>query len=155
MSAIPALEQPPIALALCGQEDAVRKLERQMAELPQVDLGTTHVVHAGLYARTIVIPAGTVLTGALTNCENLCVISGDISVSTDEGLQRLTGYHVLPARAGFKRAGWAHADTHWTTVVATELTDIEAIERMATDEADLLQTRRTGLEFKKTTLEGE
>lgn len=143
-------------LANMASPDAVRELERHMLQLPQVDLSTDHVVHGGMCARTILIPAGTVLTGALTNCDNICVMQGDISVTTDDGTVRLTGFHVLPARAGFKRAGWAHGDTYWTTVWPTELTDIKAIEDEMTSESSLLQTRREGIEYERTAaLEGE
>lgn len=121
---------------------SVAALEERMLELPQVDLQTGHLVHGGMYARTILIPAGTLLTGALTNQDNVCVVHGDITVTTDEGVQRLTGFHVLPARSGAKRAGLAHADTWWTTLWTTNLTDITAIEDVLTDEADQLQTRR-------------
>lgn len=127
--------------------ESVRALERSLIELPQVDLSTSHVLHSGLCARTIFIPAGTVLTGALTNIDNLCVVCGDITVTTDEGPRRLTGFHVLPAKAGFKRAGLAHADTWWTTIWQTELSELEAIEDEMTSESHLLQTRRPEIAF--------
>lgn len=127
-----------------------------MLTQPQVDLSTTHLVHAGMYARTILIPADTLLTGALTNCDNVCVVVGDITVTTDEGTVRLTGHHVIPARAGFKRAGLAHADTYWTTFMRTEEQEVSDIERQMTDEADMLQTSRQALEYDNTlALKGE
>lgn len=134
---------------LSGMPDVatVRALEAHLLTLPQVDLGTTHVVHGGMYARTILIPAGTMLTGALTNCDNICVICGDITVTTDDGPQRLTGYHVIPAKAGAKRVGAAHADTWWTTLWPTDLSDVADIENEVTDEADHLQTRRPCIEY--------
>jgi hypothetical protein len=116
-------------------------MEAALFQLPQVDLHTTHIVHAGLSARTILIPAGTVLTGALTNCDNVCVICGDITVTTDAGPQHLIGFHVVAAKAGAKRVGVAHADTYWTTLHRTDLTDISAIEDEMTNESELLQTR--------------
>lgn len=116
-------------------------------QLPQVDLSTSHVVHGGMCARTIVIPAGTILTGALTNADNICVMCGDITVTTDDGPVRLTGFHVLPAQAGFKRAGVTHADTYWTTVWPTSLTDVDAIEDEMTSESGQLQTRRDGITY--------
>lgn len=122
--------------------DAVRDMESLLLQLPQVDLATSHLVHGGLSARTIFIPAGTVLTGALTNLANLCVVCGDITVTTDDGPQRLTGFHVLPAAPGAKRAGVAHADTWWTTIHRTDLTDIAAIEDEMTGESERLATRR-------------
>lgn len=110
--------------------------------LPQVDLQTANVIHGGLCARTIFIPAGTCLTGALTKLDNVCVVFGDITVTTDGGVQRLTGFNVLTARAGVKRAGLANSDTWWVTLHRTELTDITAIEDEMTDESRLLGARR-------------
>lgn len=134
--------------------EKVAALEQYALQLPQVDLSTSHLVHAGLCARTILIPAGTFLTGAQTNMDNICVVVGDIEVTTDDGVQRLTGFNVLPAKAGFKRAGFAHGDTWWTTLWPTELKDIDAIEDEMTGESDMLQTRRAGIEFvQHTTLE--
>ena len=138
------------ALSLLGgmpSVAAVRELEAHLLTLPQVDLATNHVIHGGMCARTILFPAGVVLTGALTNCDNVCIVCGDITVTTDEGPQRLAGYHVLPAKAGAKRAGVAHADTWWTTIWPTSLTEIEAIEDEFTNESALLQTRRPLIEF--------
>ena len=113
-----------------------------LAQLPQMDLGTTNVVHGRMCARTIFIPAGGALVGALTNRDNICIVQGDILVTTDEGPQRLTGFNVITAKAGSKRGGIAYADTYWTTIWHTELTDIIAIEDEMTDESELLQTRR-------------
>ncbi len=124
---------------------AVSTLENLLLTLPQIDLGTRILLHGGMCARTILIPAGTVLTGALTNLDNVSVVYGDITVTTDEGAQRLTGFHVLPAKAGAKRAGVAHADTFWAMVWPTELTDLEEIENEITPESGKLQTRQTTL----------
>lgn len=121
--------------------DKVSDLERAILQVPQVDLGTTHELAGEVYARTIFIPAGTVLTGAAHNKDHVNIMFGDITVSTDDGMTRLTGYHVLPTKAGMKRVGFAHRDTCWTTVCHTKLTDIEAIEDEMTDESEMLQTR--------------
>jgi hypothetical protein len=127
--------------------ESVRQLEDHLIGLPQVDLGVTHVVHGGMCARTGMIPAGTLLTGAMTNCDNICVIHGDITVTTDDGPMRLVGFHVLPAKAGAKRVGVAHADTYWSTLFVTDKTDIRDIEDQMTGESNRLLTRRDCITF--------
>lgn len=122
--------------------DAVRRLEKLIEKIPQVDLGTKNLIHGRMCARSIFIPAGTILTGVITNCDNISVMVGDITVTTDRGPQRLTGFNVIPATAGFKRAGIAHADTWWTTIHHTNFEKIEEIEEEMTDEPENLQTRR-------------
>jgi hypothetical protein len=139
---IPSSDQTIALLGGMPSVEAVRELESHLITLPQVDLGTTHVVHGGMYARTIRIPAGTVLTGALTNCDNICILCGDITVTTDDGPQRLTGYHVIPAKAGAKRVGATHADTWWTTLHHTAMTDLADLENEMTDENAGLSSRR-------------
>jgi hypothetical protein len=134
--------ETPHPVPLIDGVDKVRRLERRLMQLPQVDVQPDLLVHGQMVARTIFIPAGTILTGVLTNCDNVCVVCGDITVTTDDGPKRLTGYAVIPAKAGAKRAGVAHADTWWTTIHHTKLTDPVAIENEMTDEPDMLQSRR-------------
>lgn len=126
--------------------DAVCRLEQAILQGPQIDLRTEHVLSGGVYARTIFIPAGTALTGATHKKDHVNVVCGDISVTTDEGVKRITGYHVLPSKAGIKRAGIAHADTVWTTLCKTDLTDIEDIEDELVEESARLQTRIQAIE---------
>lgn len=136
--------------------EAVRRMEDLLLQMPQIDLHTEQLVHGGMAARTIFIPAGTVLTGALTNIDNLCVAFGDITVTTDDGPKRLTGFNVIPALAGAKRAGVAHSDTWWVTIHRTDLTDLDAIEEEMTGEAERLQTRTLALGHdSKPMIEGE
>ena len=119
----------------------VSVLEGYLAQFPQVIMDTTHIVHGKMYARTILIPAGTVLTGALTALDNICIMCGDITVTTDDGPQRLTGFNVISANSGAKRAGIAHADTWWTTIIHTNSTNIGDAEDEMTCESSLLQDR--------------
>lgn len=121
--------------------EAAKEIEKSLRQLPQIDLNTSHVVFGRMCARTIYIPAGVALVGALTRCDNICIVSGDVLVTTDEGPKRLSGYNVIPAKAGAKRTGYALADTYWTTIWFTDLTDIRAIEDEMTEESEMLQTR--------------
>ena len=126
---------------------AVKKLEHTLLGFPQVDLQTTHIIHGNMCARTIFVPRGTVLTGAITNLDNICVIYGDITVTTNCGPRRFSGFNVIPANSGLKRAGYANEDTYWTTLWPTDLTDVEAAEDEMTTESSMLQTRRLGITF--------
>jgi hypothetical protein len=127
--------------------ERIRRFEQALLSMPQVSMETTSLLHGQMYARTIFIPAGTAVTGTLTNLDNICIVSGDISVTTDNGMQRLVGYHVLPASKGYKRVGYTHRDTYWTTLIHTKSDTVEAAEDEMTSESHLLQTRRPGIEF--------
>jgi hypothetical protein len=121
----------------------VAALESMILQHPdQMLLDATHLINGGIYARTMFIPAGTVLTGALVEQDNTCVVYGDITVTTSEGAKRFTGHHTIKAFAGHKRAGFAHADTWWTALFRTDLQTVEEIEESLTKEADKLMTRK-------------
>lgn len=112
-----------------------------MRELPQVQIPTDHVIHAGLYARTICIPAGVILTGAEIACATLLVFDGHAAVTIGDTTQELAGRHVLPASAGRKQAFLALADTHLTMLFATDATDVATAEAQFTTEPDALMSR--------------
>ena len=121
----------------------VRELEALLLAQPQVNMPVEVVTHGQVSARAVLIPAGTVLTGAETNFDNVCIVVGDITVTTDAGPRRITGFAMLPANRGAKRVGLAHADTWWVCVHHTTLTDPRAIEDEMTDESARLLSRRT------------
>lgn len=129
--------------------ELVKKLDEEVSKLPQETIPLQHQVSGGMYARTGVIKAGCLLIGAKHKTDHINVMFGDISVTTDEGIKRLTGYHVLPTKAGMKRAGIAHADTVWTTICKTEKTDLREIEDDLVEEAERLQSRGPELEHQK------
>lgn len=136
----PAIQaMSPAAIARVGE------LEARSATLPQVEIATHHVLQAGIYARTILVPADTLLTGALVEIETIVIVNGDCTVALGDGrTERLTGYHVLPADGGRKQAYLAHADTWLTMLFATSVTSVEAAEDAFTAEAHKLMSRQPG-----------
>jgi hypothetical protein len=118
--------------------ERVRALERINLQREQVAIPTRHLIHAGMYARSITMPAGTVLTGALITRATILIVSGDV----ESNVGRLTGYNVLAASAHRKQGFLAHEETHITMIFATNATDVESAEAEFTDEADLLFSRR-------------
>lgn len=130
---------PPTAPA---DIERVRQWELAILEHPQAEIETTHTLHAGLYARTIRIPADTALTGALIKLATVLIVSGDVIIFMGEESQRLTGYHVLTASAGRKQAFITCAETYLTMVFATSATTVEDAEAEFTDEASRLLSRR-------------
>jgi len=122
--------------------DRVRRLESLASTLPQVAIDTDHVFHAGVYARTIKVPAGVMITGVLIKIPTLLIVQGDAVVHIEDGALELRGYNVVPAGAGRKQAFVALTDTHLTMIFATDALDVDAAEREFTDELDKLTTRR-------------
>jgi hypothetical protein len=117
-----------VTVSAIVSHERVYRLEEELQKLPQVDCPVWHHFAPGLYARKMLIPKGTVLTGAVHKTEHLCIVSGDIDVTTDDGMRRITDAHaILSSKPGAKRAGYAHEDTYWTTVHATNETDLDKL----------------------------
>lgn len=122
----------------------VFELEAYTGAMLQAEIATHHVLHGGLYARTVLIPAGVIITGALVEVATTMIVSGDCTVSLGDGrFQRYAGHHVLPASAHRKQAFLAHADTHLTMVFATDAQSVEEAEDAFTQEADRLVSRQS------------
>jgi hypothetical protein len=109
--------------------NAIIYVESQLKEKPQVEIQTRHYFSNGMYAREIFIPKGTVLTGAIHKTEHLCVMHGDLEISSEFGNTRLTGYHMFSSSPGIKRIGYAHEDTYFTSLHPTDLTDVKELEQ--------------------------
>lgn len=124
--------------------EKVNALEAKMLAMPQLDAQTQHHLSGKVYARTILIPADGILTGAVHKKDHINIVCGDVTFVNEDGQTRLTGYHVLPTKAGSKRMAVAHADTYWTTLLETDCTDLADIEADAVEDPQALQTRQLG-----------
>lgn len=125
------------------QYEMVDRLDAAIrATLPCVDVATDlppiHHFADGLYARTMVVPAGMLLVGMVHRSQHLSILSaGSISVwSADSNeVQHFDAPHILVAAPGACRIGYTHTDTVWTTIHATDAATV------ADAEAALLITR--------------
>ena len=121
--------------------DNVKFLEAVSKRLPQVPIHTDHVLHGGMYARTILIPKETVLTGALIKVPTMLIIQGAVIVYMDGVPVLLDGYNCFYADAHRKQAFWAKSDTYVTMVFATSARTVEEAEEQFTDEFNALMSR--------------
>ena len=109
----------------------IEQLEQVMFAMKEhhVNIEPVHYFAPGLYCREITIPKGTTLTGKIHRTIHINIISkGDISVMTDHGIQRIKAPCTIISKPGTKRVGYAHEDTVWTTIHATDETDLEKLE---------------------------
>jgi hypothetical protein len=138
----------PVPLRVCipamdeAALDKVRRVERLALARPQVPIPTQHVLHGGLYARTVFVPAGVMITGVLVKIATLLVVQGEATVFVGGLPLELSGYTVLPASAGRKQAFVARSDLFLTMVFPTDAQTVEEAERAFTDEAGALASRR-------------
>jgi hypothetical protein len=122
--------------------EKVGRLESRLRDMVQVPIATTHHFHAGMYARTIRIPQGVVITGALIRIPTMLIVSGHVTVFIGGDSIELRGYHVIPASAGRKQVFVAHADTDLTMLFPTSAGTVEEAEAEFTDETELLMSRQ-------------
>ena len=114
--------------------EQVIKLEWAIQQMPQVECAIWHFFAPGLYARQMLILKGTVLTGVVHKTEHICIVSGDIDVTTDHGVRRIKDQQrIIVSQPGMKRAGFAREDTCWTTVHATNERDLDKLVEELTE----------------------
>lgn len=145
MSRALTLSAPRFPAMQADDIDKVRRLETHMMQLPQVDIQTEHLIHGGMYARTIHIPAGVVLTGALIKLATVLVVSGHCTVFIGDNSLELIGHQVVPASAGRKQVFLAHADTSLTMLFPSSAKTVAEAEAEFTDEVDRLLSRKQGV----------
>jgi len=104
----------------------IYRLEAELLKLPQVDMPVDHDFCNGLYARTMHIPAGTILTGAVHREESFFLVrKGELIVSTDDGPLTLRSGDMSVSKIGTKRAGITLTDVEVTTFHANPTNEQE------------------------------
>lgn len=107
----------------------VDRLEQQVSAAPQVEMPVLHGFGHGFYARQLLIPAGTVLVGKVHATEHIFMVTqGDITITTDDGVQRVQAPFQCVCKPGMKRAGYAHTDTVCVNIHITNETDLDKLE---------------------------
>lgn len=107
-----------------------------------VEFPTEHLIHGGMYARTLHMKAGELMTGALIKVGTILIVSGDCAVFIGEETIELRGYSVLPGSAGRKQVFLAHTDLSMTMLFPTNAKTVEQAEKEFTDEYAMLMTNR-------------
>lgn len=120
--------------------EKVIDLAALVAQAPQIDLRTTHMLCNEIYARTVFMPAGTIAIGCIHKSDHIIMqVCGDTTITTDEGVTRLTGWHMFPVKAGAKRALYMHEDTIWVGFHHTTKKTVAEIEADLCAEPENLQ----------------
>lgn len=148
MSEITSTTNGTFDVASSDMRGKVERFEQLLRNTQQTAVPVQHHVNGGMYARSGLIPAGTSFVGAVHKKDHINIVCGDVTVLTDDGPTRYTGYCVMPCAKGSKRVAFAHADTMWTTLLRTDLADVEDIENESVEGSDELQSRFLKLESK-------
>ena len=133
--AIPFPCLPPTA------PDIIEKLtlaQTKLLEREQVAILTEHVIHAGIYSRTITMPPNTVLIGAHIKRPTIVITVGSAKVLVGKDWADVDGYQVLPASAGRKQIFISRGPFVITMIFPTSAKTVSEAEAEFTDEHELL-----------------
>lgn len=120
----PTLDQIEVMILAAGGE--LRVGGPELEHFPE-----RHIFTPGLYIRELRAPAGSVITSRIHTTEHPWVMSaGHASVYSDEdGPMDVRAPAFGITRAGTRRMAFVHEDMVWTTFHATELTDVDEVEK--------------------------
>lgn len=113
--------------------ERVERLEAILEHSPQVECPLQHRFAPGVYLREMLVPAGTVATGAVHKTEHATIVVGHCILTTDEGPKEFIGYKSFVSKPGAKRAIYAIQDTIVTTVHPTDETDLDKLCELLTE----------------------
>jgi hypothetical protein len=134
---IPSMSEAAISQA--------RTLEEVILKQSQIEFLTQHILHGGIYLRTVYIPAGVVMSMALIKIPTTVILNGHCSVYVGEDRPlEFDGHNILPASAGRKVAVYAHTDVEMTMLFPTDVKSVEEAEAQFTDETDMLASHKDG-----------
>ena len=115
----------------------VQALQNVISQMPQYEPETKHTFHAGMYCREVWRPAGVVVVGKIHKKEHFyLIVSGTVSITTDEGVKSITGPHLLCSKPGTKRAVYAETDALCMTFHVVDAKTIEDAEHELVEEDD-------------------
>ena len=102
---------------------------REMPDQLDPDKCTFHHFADGVYLRELFMPAGSVVVGKIHRTKHLTIIAcGTVRITTDAGVEEITGPSVFASEAGAKKAIYAITDATLMNPHPTEETDIMKIE---------------------------
>jgi hypothetical protein len=108
------------------------------------EIRTEHVLHGGMYTRTVRLLPGTLISGCLYKVPTMLIVNGEARVYVADGWTELSGYNVIAASAGRKQLFFAISEVEITMLFPTSARTVEEAENEMTDEADLLVSRQDG-----------
>jgi putative AlgH/UPF0301 family transcriptional regulator len=122
--------------------EKVRAFEATAMQMEQTSIATEHIIHGGMYTRTVRVPAGIIFTGSLVKRATMLIVNGCVAMVLNDGVTNLNGYNVIPASAGRKQVFVTGGPVELTMMFPTAAKTVEEAEAEFTDEADLLLSRR-------------
>ena len=124
------------------QRDKIFLAEAWMRTQHQLDLKVNHYFSHGVYARELLIPANTILTGEIHKFSNLNILTkGKIKVSIGDEIELIEAPFIVVSPPGTKRIAHTITDCIWITIHGTHERDVDKIKNLfiADSEKDWLE----------------
>ena len=102
-----------------------------------------HIISGGMYLRELVMQKDSLTIGLHHNYDHIAIMtSGDVTITTDEGLQRIQAPYRSAVKAGLKRMCYCHEESTWVTVhilpdPTLTLDDLDEIESQLFTDSDI------------------
>lgn len=113
----------------------IEHLQAELSRLPQYEPLTKHYFHGGMLCREVWRAAGVLVVGKVHLKEHFYLIAeGTVRITTDDGVQELTGPHLVLSKPGTKRAVLSVTPALCMTFHRTDALTIEDAE------ADLVES---------------
>jgi hypothetical protein len=119
-------------------------VHHEILKYEQCPVHTKHLIHGGMYARTILLEPETKMVGSIILRPTILIVHGRTSVLSGDGRIELVGYSVLAGEAGRKQFFWTHSQVEMTMLIRTDAKTVEEAESEVFGEADQLISRREG-----------
>ena len=114
----------------------VEALQAELCKLPQYEPITRHTFHGGMYCREVFREAGILIVGKVHKKEHFyLIVGGTVAITTDDGVQLITGPHLLCSKPGTKRAVYAETDALCMTFHRVESDNVEDAETELVEDA--------------------
>jgi len=95
----------------------------------RLEVPPRHIFSKGVYARELFLPKWSLIVGKIHRTSHINIIScGDVTVVTEDGVERFAAPHTFVSKIGTKRVVFANEDSIWTTIHPTLETDLQKIE---------------------------
>lgn len=115
--------------------EKVCALQEAVSQLPQYEPETKHYFHGGMYCREVWRDAGVLVVGKVHKKEHFyLIVSGTVAITTDDGVQRLTGPALLLSKPGTKRAVYSETPALCMTFHRTEAMTVDEAEAELVEE---------------------
>lgn len=142
MSELPSVVGNVLPAATPAALEKIAKAENAIMQAKQIDVQTEHILHGGMYSRTVRLDPHVVIVGVLLKVPTVLIVNGRVWMLAGEKWHKLEGYNVMPASAGRKQVFVTLDATEITMIFPSKAKTVEEAEAEFTGETDKLLSRR-------------